>query len=350
MEKISLKLSIILNLKYGAPFVSKLFVNVVFNVVVTYPVKCSCNSINQPLLLFTLTSFYCRDATFSTLISFYCRYQTFSTLMSFFLPWCNIFYLHIILLPWCDIFYLDIILPLWSDIFYLEITCILPWCDIFYLWHHFMAWCNIFYLDIILLPWCDIFYLDIIYCSDATFSTLIWFYWHDATYHRTAVMRHFLLWYHFTAVMENMILLPLSQWYVYPRDMCIPVHISLVICVSLQYGCQWNVYPLTPHPSKQVSVFISVVFVNSTNHRQRDYKWFKIMSNTIDKRATVRDKIIATLFLASLLLRGPQCWCKHSFSLLPLSNVIIIHMSLFALNKYNWQNFIQQGITRKVKK
>ena len=84
MEKISLKLSIILNLKYGAPFVSKLFVNVVFNVVVTYPVKCSCNSINQPLLLFTLTSSYCRDGTFSTLISFYYRDETFSTLISFY--------------------------------------------------------------------------------------------------------------------------------------------------------------------------------------------------------------------------------------------------------------------------
>ena len=86
------------------------------------------------------------------------------------------------------------------------------------------------------------------------------------------------------------------------------------------------------------------------NHRQRDYKWFKIRSNTIDKRATIRDKTIAKLSLASLLLRGPQCWCKHSFSLLSLSNVIIIHMSLVALNKYDWQNFIQQGITRKVKK
>ena len=41
---------------------------------------------------------------------------------------------------------------------------------------------------------------------------------------------------------------PVSQWYVYPRDMCIPVRISLVICVSLQYGCQWNVYPLPPTP------------------------------------------------------------------------------------------------------
>ena len=59
---------------------------------------------------------------------------------------------------------------------------------------------------------------------------------------------------------------PVSRWYVYPRDMCIPVHISLVICVSLQYGCQWNVYPLPsppPPPPLQTSVgFISVVFVN----------------------------------------------------------------------------------------
>ena len=43
---------------YGASFVSKLFVNVLFNVVVTYPIKCSCDIINQPLLLFTLISFY----------------------------------------------------------------------------------------------------------------------------------------------------------------------------------------------------------------------------------------------------------------------------------------------------
>ena len=43
---------------YGAPFVSKLFAKVLFNVVVTYPIKCSCDSINQPLLFFTLISFY----------------------------------------------------------------------------------------------------------------------------------------------------------------------------------------------------------------------------------------------------------------------------------------------------
>ena len=151
-----------------------------------------------------------------------------------------------------------------------------------------------------------------------------------------------------------------SQWYVYPRDMCILVHISLVICTYPK----WYVYlsnmaasemciPYPPPPPSplQTSVgFISVVFVNFGNHRHRDYKWFTIMSNTIDKRATTRDKIMAKLSLASLLLRGPQCWCKHSFSLLSLSNVIIIHMSLVALNKYDWQNFIQQGITRKVKK
>ena len=73
------------------------------------------------------------------------------------------------------------------------------------------------------------------------------------------------------------------------------------------------------------------------NHRQRDYKWFKIRSSTIDKRSTIRDKTIAKLSLASLLLRAPQCWCNHSLSLHSLSSVIIIHMSLVALNKYDWQ-------------
>ena len=142
----------------------------------------------------------------------------------------------------------------------------------------------------------------------------------------------------------------MSQWYVYPRDMCIPIHISLVICVSLQYGCQWNVSVPYPPPLQTSVGFYSVVFVNFANHRQKDYKWFKVTSNTIDKRAMIRDKIIAKLSVASLLLNSwPQCWCKHSFSLLSLSNVIIIHMSLVALKKYDWQNFIQQGITRKSK-
>ena len=143
---------------------------------------------------------------------------------------------------------------------------------------------------------------------------------------------------------------PVSQWYVYPRDMCIPVHISSSdMCIPPIWLPVKCVSP-TPPPLQTSVGFTSVVFVNFANHHQRDYKWFKIRSNTIDKRETIRDKIIAKLSLASLLLRGSQCWCKHSFSLLSLSNVIIIHMSLVALNKYDCQNFIQQGITRKVKK
>ena len=132
----------------------KLFVNVLFDVVVTYPIKCSCDSMNQPLLFFTLISFYG--------------------------SWWNIFYLDICLLPWCDIFYLDIFL---------------------------LPWHNIFYLDIILLPWCDISTLIIFYCRDQTFSTLISFYCRDVIflpwYHFTTVMRHFLPWYHFTAVNKH---------------------------------------------------------------------------------------------------------------------------------------------------
>ena len=120
---------------YGAPFVSKLFVNVMFNVVVTYPIKCSCDSINQPLLFFTLISFYG--------------------------SWRSIFYLDIILLPWHNIFYLDIILLPWHNIFYLDIV-LLPWHNIFYLDIFLLPWCDILYLDIILLPWWNICYFDII--------------------------------------------------------------------------------------------------------------------------------------------------------------------------------------------
>ena len=140
---------------YGAPFVSKLFANVLLNVVVTYPIKCSCDSINQPLLFFSLISFYG--------------------------SWCNIFYLDIVLLPWWNIFYLDIILLPWRNIFYLDII-LLPW------------W-NVFYLDIIWLPWWNISTLISFYYRDATFSTLISFccryaifstliscYWRNATF------------------------------------------------------------------------------------------------------------------------------------------------------------------------
>ena len=66
-------------------------------------------------------------------------------------------------------------------------------------------------------------------------------------------------------------------------------------------------------PPLQTSVgFISVFFVNFGNHRQGDNKILMIQDYEqhiyiIDKRATIREKIIAKLFLASLLLRGPQC-------------------------------------------
>ena len=140
---------------------------------------------------------------------------------------------------------------------------------------------------------------------------------------------------------------PVSQWYVYPRthipsDMCIPPIWLLVKCVSP-----------TPPPLQRSVGFISVVLVNFANHphRQGDYKWFKIMSNITDKRVTTGDKIIAKLFLASLLLRGPQCRCNKTLVLVPLRiQRYYNYMSLVALIKYDWQNFIQQGKTRTVKK
>ena len=132
---------------YGAPLVSKLFVNVMFNVVVTYPIKCSCDSINQSLLFFTLISFYG--------------------------SWCNIFYLDIILLPWCDILYLDIILLPWCDIFYLDI--ILLSFQFTAVMRHFLPWYHFTAVMQHFLPW----------------------------YLFTAVMQHFLPWYHFAAVMRH---------------------------------------------------------------------------------------------------------------------------------------------------
>ena len=164
---------------YGAPFVTKLFAKVLFNVVVTYPIKWSCDNINQPLLFFTLISFY----------GSWCNIFYLDIVL---LPWWNIFYLETILLPWCNIFYLDIVLLPWHNIFYLDII-LLPWCDIFYLDIILLPWCNIFYLDIILLPWCHIFYLDIILLPWCNILYL--------DYYCTAVMRHFLPWFHFTAVM-----------------------------------------------------------------------------------------------------------------------------------------------------
>ena len=77
-------------------------------------------------------------------------------------------------------------------------------------------------------------------------------------------------------------------------DMCIPV-IYVFPPIWLPVKC------VSPTPTLQKIVgFISVVFMNFANHRQGDFKWFKIMSNIIDKRETIRDKTNVKLFLADL--------------------------------------------------
>ena len=123
---------------------------------VTYPIKCSCDSINQPLLFFALISFYgswcnifyldiillpwsnifyldiisyCRDVTFSTLTWFNYRDVTFFTLISFYCRDGTFFCLDIILLPSSNILYLDIILLLWCNIFFLN-TIFLPFTSL----------------------------------------------------------------------------------------------------------------------------------------------------------------------------------------------------------------------------
>ena len=54
---------------------------------------------------------------------------------------------------------------------------------------------------------------------------------------------------------------PVSQRYVYPRVMCIPVHISLVICVSPPIWLPVICVSPTPLPPKQVPVlFLSFSF------------------------------------------------------------------------------------------
>ena len=88
--------------RYGAPFVSKLFVNVMFNVVPTYPwnvpvIEWTNHRYFSPWYHFTV-----RDVTFSSLISCYRR------------DVCNIFYLHhFTAVAWCDIYFLDIFSLLW---------------------------------------------------------------------------------------------------------------------------------------------------------------------------------------------------------------------------------------------
>ena len=41
-------------------------------------------------------------------------------------------------------------------------------------------------------------------------------------------------------------LIAMSQWYVFPRDMCAPEHISLVICVSSKMAASDMCFPSPP--------------------------------------------------------------------------------------------------------
>ena len=79
-----------------------------------------------------------------------------------------------------------------------------------------------------------------------------------------------------------------------------------------------------PPPLQPTVGFISVFFVNFANHRQRDYKWFKITNNTIDKRVTIRDKIIAKLSLASLLL----LYSTFAYCLIPVLTLVVLLVML----------------------
>ena len=100
--------------------------------------------------------------------------------------------------------------------------------------------------------------------------------------------------------------LPVSQWYVYSRT-----HITSDICIP---------YP----PLLQTSAdFISVVFlwilriiIKGTTNDSRLWATYRQKGN--DLRQNNRKKI-------SLILCGPQCWCKYFFSFLSFcstSNVI----------------------------
>ena len=101
-----------------------------------------------------------------------------------------------------------------------------------------------------------------------------------------------------------------SQWYVYPRDMCIPVHISLVICVSLQYDCQWNVYPLPPTSPSNCRFYFCCfcAFCESSSkglQMIQDYGQHN-RQKSIDSRQNNR-KAVSGEFTSSSV-RGPQCW------------------------------------------
>ena len=125
--------------------------------------------------------------------------------------------------------------------------------------------------------------------------------------------------------------LPVSQWYVYSRT-----HITSDMCIP---------YP----PLLQTSVdFISVVFlwilriiIKGTTNDSRVWATYRQKGN--DLRQNNRKKI-------SLILCGPQCWCKYFFSFLSFCSSSNVIKYFTGGVKYGWRNFIQQEITRKVKK
>ena len=62
-------------------------------------------------------------------------------------------------------------------------------------------------------------------------------------------------------------------------DMCIPVHISLVICVSL-----------TPRSSKQVSILFLLFFCEFCESSSRELQMIQDYEQQIDKRETIAKK------------------------------------------------------------
>ena len=110
-------------------------------------------------------------------------------------------------------------------------------------------------------------------------------------------------------------------------------------------------FPLTPAPPNKCWFYFCCFFLwilriisKGTTNDSRLWATYRQKGN--DPRQNNRKKI-------SLIPCGPQCWCKYFFSFLSfcsLSNVIKYFTGRVKFNKYGWRNFIQQEITRKVKK
>ena len=109
-----------------------------------------------------------------------------------------------------------------------------------------------------------------------------------------------------TSPLEKKVPVPVSQWYVYSRthitsDMCIPYPPLLQTSVDL---------------ISFVFLWILRIIIKGTTNDSRLWATYRQKGN--DLRQNNRKKI-------SLILCGPQCWCKYFFSLLSFcssSNVI----------------------------